>query len=203
MALHYSTWLNMAIVHSAWPYSTLQWVYMYLTPYQFIITLLLSMHHSTMVLLHPTSIWFFLPLLYFRLLDSTLFYQGLTLHHSEIALLHSMWIYVLLPWFSLTLLEPTLPYHDSTSLYLTLHHPTMHGSTSLYFNLHDSPMALIPSTSHYSLIDLLVFTVCFLHSISLYTSLYWGSISLNLTLLFLQLLYFPLLDSALFYFAST
>ena len=143
---------------------------------------------STIALLPSTWLYIILPRL-----DPTSLWNGSTslyvnLRSSTMVLLDSTWVYFTVPWLYFTLLDSTSPYH---------------GSTSLYFNLHDSPMALIPSTSHYSLIDLLVFTVCLLHSISLYTSLYWGSISLNLTLLFLQLLYFPLLDSALFYFAST
>ena len=134
-----------------WPYITLPWLYFTLLDskllyhgsislYTWFYTILLfdctslycgssslhlTLHYSTMVLLHSIRLYITRPWLYFTLLDSTLLYRcfdptslytwiyitllysstslHLTLHYSTIDVLHSTWLYITLPWLFLNL----------------------------------------------------------------------------------------------------
>ena len=148
-----------------WLNITLQWLY-------------LTLHYSTMDLLHCPWFYIIVPGFDFTLLDSTLlfigyltllestaFYQSssslyLTLHHSTRGLLHSTWFYVTLQWLYLTVRHSTIVLLHFTWLYITL--PWLyftvldftllyvyHGSTSLFLTLHYSLMVLLHSTAFY------------------------------------------------------
>ena len=172
---------TMALLHSTWLYITLPRLWL---------TLYLTLHNSTMVLLHY---WF--------------------IHNSTMALLHSTRLYFTLPGFYITLHYYTiwlyshtkLIYHDSTSLYLlgststsTLLNP---GSTSLYLTLHNSTMALLHSTSLY------IISTMSLHYSTLISLIPWlySSLVSKLTWFYITLswLHFTLLDSTLLYHGST
>ena len=111
-------------------------------------SLYMTLHYSTMSLLHSTWLYITLPCLYYTLLSLPWFYfillYSISLHHGSTS------FYLTLPYSTLALLQSTfstLLYHGPTSHYLTLH--LYHGSTSLYLTLHSSTMALLPSTSFY------------------------------------------------------
>ena len=136
-------------------YITLPWLY-------------LTLHYSTIALLHSASFHIILPWLYLTLLDSILLYFDFTLleptllHHDSTLVYHgSTSLYLNLHHSTLLiliLLDSTLLYHallNSTLLYNTLlwHYFTLldpalhyHGSTSLYLILHHSNMVLLHST---------------------------------------------------------
>ena len=82
----------------------------------------LTLHNSTMALLHTSRLYITLPLLYFTLLYSTSLYHDstqlyLTIHNSTMTLLHSTKHYITLTLLYFTLLDSTWLYNGSTSLY--------------------------------------------------------------------------------------
>jgi len=123
-------------------YITVPWLYFTLLDstliYQGSTSLYVTLHFSTMDLLHSTWLYTTLPWLYFTLLDPTLLYHGstsfyFTLHYCTKFLLHSTLLYIDLPWLYFTLLDSALHYQGFTLLDSRL---LNHGSTSLYFSLH-------------------------------------------------------------------
>ena len=112
------------------------------------------------------------------------------------ALVHCMWLYITLQWIYFTPLDPRLLYHDSTSLYLTLHYSAMAllHSTCLYITL---------PWLYFTLLD---FTLLYIGSTSLYLTLHYSAMALiHSTWLYIILLclYFTLPGSTLLYFSST
>ena len=149
----------------------------------------MALPDCTMAVLHPSSLYFTSPWIYFTLLESTLFYyDSISVYYTP---LHST--------------------NDSTSLRLTLATSFCHGSTSLSFNLPHFTTALAHSnwlyfyygsTSLYHCSIYFYFTLPWLYFILLdSTTLYYGSTWLyTLALLFsLNVLPFikPLLDFTL------
>ena len=131
LTLNYST---MALLHSTWLYTTLQFLYftlldftslfhgstslflnLYIILYHGCTLLYLTLHYSIMALFNLTLLDS-TTALYFTLLDSTLLYHG--------SILHSTWLNISLKSLYCTLLDPirysTMALLHSTLLYNTL-----------------------------------------------------------------------------------
>ena len=81
----------------------------------------LTLHNSTMVVLHSTRLYITLPWLKFTLLDCI---------NLPWIFCNLLVLYITLPWLYFTPLDSTLLYNGSTSFYITL--------PWLYINLLDS-----------------------------------------------------------------
>ena len=111
------------------------------------VLLYLTLHYTTLSVLHSTWLYITLPFLYSTLLDST---------YTTLSVLHSTWHYITIPWLYSTLLDSTLHDSGSTPLYLTLHYSTvaiLHSTwlyktlpwlySPLYWNLHYSIVSVV------------------------------------------------------------
>ena len=131
----------MTLLHCTWPFLTLPCMALLHCTWPFLsmhgsTSLYLTLHYSTMPLLHP-------------IYNSTAFYDGsssLYLTVLPLPWLYFTWLYITQTWFYFTVIESTLLYHGSTSPYLTLlplpwlYFTLLDSTLQLCFTLLDSPL---------------------------------------------------------------